>query len=128
MIAGGSRELTAQLQQRIDSTVMRQIGSGEPVCFQAFVDAQEWLDDNNRCVRLFIFIYLTFVFCLIFGSWAVQTARRLLRLHVRHERRRWCSSFALLQPVHTQRLLVAVSCQRTIKSVPTAVLFSRGNS
>jgi hypothetical protein len=51
VFAGGSRELTAQLQQRIDVTLMRQLRNGEPMCFQAFVDAQEWLEDNNRYVE-----------------------------------------------------------------------------
>ena len=49
---GGSCELTNELQKRIDTTMLRQIEDGEPVCFRVFVDAQEWLEENNRCARL----------------------------------------------------------------------------
>jgi hypothetical protein len=55
---GGSCELTKELQKRIDLTMMRQIEDNEPVCFRVFVDAQEWLEENNRCAGIACTIFL----------------------------------------------------------------------
>jgi hypothetical protein len=47
-VLGGGSVLSSKLHHHITSTVMRQVGLGEPVCFRVFVDAQEWLEENNR--------------------------------------------------------------------------------
>ena len=79
---GGSCEMTTQLQKRIDSTLMRQIQDGEPVCFRVFVDAQEWLEENNRyadiprTIAVFIHPPSNFVFAPVAG----QASWRLLRV------------------------------------------------
>ena len=52
--AGGSSELTLQLQQRINCTLQRQLAAGEPVCFRVFDDSREWLEEQNRCRYIFL--------------------------------------------------------------------------
>ena len=72
--------MTTQLQKRIDSTLMRQIQDGEPVCFRVFVDAQEWLEKNNRYADIPRTIFIHPPSNFVFAPVAGQASWRLLRV------------------------------------------------